>query len=132
MAAEEPDGTQPLHERIDRLVETAAIGPLAPFCCDPDFDRRVYLDLTGAIPRVAEARAFLADEREGKRALLIDLLLESPAHATHLANTWRNIMPTCASWRNTVSPGVWTILNWSTKSMRGVPGGMQKPSGSST
>src|SRR5436190_22063043 len=38
LAAEEPDGTQPLHERIDRLVETAqsarwlrsAAGPRGP------------------------------------------------------------------------------------------------------
>ena len=35
---------------------------------DEEFIRRVYLDLTGAIPRVAEVREFLADERADKRA----------------------------------------------------------------
>jgi hypothetical protein len=59
---------------------------------DEEFVRRVYLDLTGAIPRVSEVRDFLADGRSDKRAILIDGLLNSPAHATHLANTWRNIM----------------------------------------
>src|SRR5437762_1651997 len=36
----------PLHQRIDSLIEAAAIGPLAPLCTDADFVRRVYLDLT--------------------------------------------------------------------------------------
>jgi hypothetical protein len=81
--------------RIDELIEArvkaAGLTPAA-LSSDEEFLRRVYLDLTGAIPRVAEARAFLADQRPDKRARLIDTLLDSPAHATHLANTWRNIM----------------------------------------
>ncbi|HEX5105598.1 MAG TPA: DUF1553 domain-containing protein, partial [Pirellulaceae bacterium] len=56
------------------------------------FLRRVSLDLTGAIPRVADVRAFLADQAPDKRARMIDRLLSSPAHATHLANTFRHIM----------------------------------------
>lgn len=82
-------------KRIDELVnvrlKAAGLEPAAR-ASDEEFLRRVYLDLTGAIPRVAEARASLADERADKRARLIDALLDSPAHATHLANTWRNIM----------------------------------------
>jgi uncharacterized protein DUF1549/uncharacterized protein DUF1553 len=81
--------------RLDELVvariKAAGFEPAAR-AGDEEFIRRVYLDLTGAIPRVAEVRDFLADERPDKRAQLIDALLESPAHATHLANTWRNIM----------------------------------------
>ena len=64
----------------------------APRSTDTEFLRRVYLDLTGVIPRVADVRAFLADERPDRRTLMIDRLLESPAHATHMAITWRNIM----------------------------------------
>lgn len=82
-------------QRIDELVEAkikaAGFQPAAR-ADDEEFLRRVYLDLTGAIPRVAEAREFLADEGPDKRSALIDSLLDSPAHATHLANTWRNIM----------------------------------------
>jgi hypothetical protein len=81
--------------RIDELVAArikAAGHEPAARADDEEFIRRVYLDLTGAIPRVAEVREFLADARLDKRARLIDTLLDSPAHATHLANTWRNIM----------------------------------------
>ncbi|MBW3600741.1 MAG: DUF1549 and DUF1553 domain-containing protein [Planctomycetes bacterium] len=59
---------------------------------DSEFLRRVYLDLTGVIPPVAEVRAFLNDDSADKRQRLIERLLASPAHATHLATTWRNIM----------------------------------------
>jgi hypothetical protein len=81
--------------RIDAAVaariNAAGYQPAAR-ASDEEFLRRVYLDLTGVIPRVSEVRAFLSDESPDKRARLIDKLLDSPAHATHLANTWRNIM----------------------------------------
>ena len=82
-----------LDELVAARIKAAGHEPSAR-AGDEEFIRRVYLDLTGAIPRVAEVRDFLADERTNKRTQLIDVLLESPAHATHLANTWRNIMPT--------------------------------------
>jgi hypothetical protein len=50
------------------------------------------LDLTGSIPRVADVRRFLADQRPDKRVRLVDELLSSPAHANHLANIWRSMM----------------------------------------
>lgn len=82
-------------DRIDELLEAswraASIRP-APLADDAEFLRRVSLDLTGVIPRVAEARRFLDDPSPNRRARLIDELLASPAHATHLANTWRNLM----------------------------------------
>ncbi|MBC8351532.1 MAG: DUF1549 domain-containing protein [Planctomycetes bacterium] len=59
---------------------------------DSEFARRVYLDLTGVIPRVAEIREFLEDERADKRNRLIQRLLASPRYPTHLANTWRQVM----------------------------------------
>lgn len=79
--------------RIDALLEAewaaSKIEP-APPATDGEFLRRAYLDLTGVIPRVAEVRAFLADDRPDKRTRLIDDLLASPRHATHMATTWRN------------------------------------------
>lgn len=80
-----------IDERINERLVAAKIAP-APLADDAEFLRRVYLDLTGVVPRVSEVREFLADQRQDKRARLIDKLLDSPAHATHLANTWRNIM----------------------------------------
>ena len=94
-AADRAEARAKMIARIDELVEAkikaAGMQPAAR-SSDEEFVRRVYLDLTGAIPRVAEVRAFLADERADKRSRLIDALLASPSHATHLANIWRNIM----------------------------------------
>jgi hypothetical protein len=77
----------PLHVRIDKIVENAAIGPLSPPTTDADFVRRVYLDLTGVIPTVDEAQAFVADRARDKRQRLIDQLLANSAFNRHLAIT---------------------------------------------
>ena len=80
-----------IDERIEARIRLAGYST-AGQSSDEEFLRRVYLDLTGAIARIGEVREFLADERANKREVLIDHLLDSPAHATHLANTWRNIL----------------------------------------
>jgi Protein of unknown function (DUF1549)/Protein of unknown function (DUF1553) len=59
---------------------------------DAEFMRRVSLDLTGVIPGVAEVRQFLKDRRPDKRGELVDRLIASPRHATHLARVWREVM----------------------------------------
>lgn len=53
--------------------------PHAPLASDPEFFRRVTLDLTGRIPTSAELREFVADASRDKRARLIDRLIGSPA-----------------------------------------------------
>src|SRR4051812_44545189 len=45
---------------------------------DAEFCRRVYLDLVGRIPRIAEVRTFLADRSADKRAKLVERLMLSP------------------------------------------------------
>lgn len=45
---------------------------------DEEFVRRIYLDLTGRIPTADQVRNFVADTGPGKRAALIDTLLNSP------------------------------------------------------
>ncbi|HEY4261004.1 MAG TPA: DUF1549 domain-containing protein [Schlesneria sp.] len=79
---------EPLHQRIDQLVESNLIGPTAAIANDAEFARRVFLDLTGAIPSSAEARAFLDDPAPNKRELLIDRLLASPRYAVHMATVF--------------------------------------------
>src|SRR3954447_12280703 len=78
----------PQHARIDFLIESAAIGPLAPLCTDADFVRRIYLDLTGVIPTADQARVFVADNSPDKRQRLIDELLASPAFFRHMTITF--------------------------------------------
>lgn len=50
---------------------------------DGEFLRRVYLDLTGRIPSITQTRAFLADSRAEKRAILVDQLLASAEYARY-------------------------------------------------
>ena len=60
---------------------------------DAHFLRRVYLDVLGALPTAEEARAYLDSRDPGKRAKLIDQLLERPeradAWATYFADLFR-------------------------------------------
>jgi hypothetical protein len=52
---------------------------------DSQFLRRVYLDTIGILPTPAEARTFLADVRQDKRAQLIDALLDRPEFVDYRA-----------------------------------------------
>jgi hypothetical protein len=84
-----------LTAKIDRLIasqwENAKIQP-APPASDSEFLRRVYLDLVGRIPSVAEARAYYRDDRPDKRNVLIETLLSSVAYANHFANEWQSLL----------------------------------------
>lgn len=64
----------------------------APRTNDAEYVRRVFLDLIGRIPSVAEVRKFLDDSRTDKRQLLVEELLQRGAFAEHLANTWRELL----------------------------------------
>ena len=59
---------------------------------DEVFIRRVYLDVIGRIPTLEEARAFLDDRAENKRAVLIDRLLASDGYALHWFNYWADVL----------------------------------------
>jgi hypothetical protein len=52
---------------------------------DPQFARRIYLDLLGRIPTPEELQLFLESADSNKRETLIDSLLASPEHAVHLS-----------------------------------------------
>jgi hypothetical protein len=84
-----------LREVIDAEVSAAwekqQIQP-APASSDPEFLRRIYLDLVGVIPTYDETVAFLADTATDKRAKLIDKLLEDPRYAQHQADLWDLIL----------------------------------------
>jgi len=52
---------------------------------DATFARRLYLDLIGRVPKQSELKIFLEKTNSSKRSELIDQLLLSDEHATHLA-----------------------------------------------
>lgn len=59
---------------------------------DTTFIRRVYLDLTGAIPSGEEALAFVQDRDPAKRSRLVDRLLSSPSFADFWALKWADLL----------------------------------------
>ncbi|HYT93095.1 MAG TPA: DUF1549 domain-containing protein, partial [Gemmataceae bacterium] len=59
---------------------------------DAEYLRRVYLDVIGTLPTVAEARRFLADKRPDRRALLVEELLQRPEYADYWALKWADIL----------------------------------------
>ncbi len=82
-------------ERIDRVLEAhlAAQGIKPnPALTDEQFVRRAYLDIAGRIPKLEETRAFLEDKTRNKRSLLIDSLLRTPGHHSHLFNFYANLL----------------------------------------
>jgi hypothetical protein len=80
---------------IDQLIGKALsqdkIAP-APLTTDEQFIRRATLDLTGALPAPADVTEFVADNDPGKRAKLIDKLLDSDEYAKHWARYWRDVI----------------------------------------
>ncbi|MBI1786708.1 MAG: DUF1553 domain-containing protein [Acidobacteria bacterium] len=62
--------------------------PPSPLCDDATFLRRASLDIIGLIPTVEETRAFLAGRDPGKRAKLVDSLLERPEYADFWSLYW--------------------------------------------
>src|SRR5262245_4669601 len=94
-------GADDVARRIDRHVEEgwakAKVVPAAP-ADDSEWVRRVYLDLAGRIPSVAEVRTFLGDRREDRRARLVEQLLTGGRYPTHFATVWRTLLvPEAAS-----------------------------------
>jgi hypothetical protein len=81
--------------RIDKHLaagwSAAAVEP-APRADDAEFLRRVYLDVAGRIPSVADARAFLKDTSPDKRPRLVERLLQSPRYVTHGVHVWRTLL----------------------------------------
>ena len=71
---------------IDRFIEAKwPAGSKPKLSSDAEFVRRVYLDVIGVIPTIAESQSFLADTSPDKREKLIDALL---ARDTDYAADW--------------------------------------------
>ena len=86
---------EPLRSQIDRLIafQTPDYDKLAaPIASDEEFLRRIYLDLTGWTPTIAQAREFLDDASPKKREKLVDRLLASPEHARHMQRTFDTML----------------------------------------
>ena len=84
--------------QIDGLLEqhwhehgVAGSDPLT----DPQFVRRIHLELAGQIPTFDDTIRFLDSKSPSKRADLIDELLESSDYVSHTYNFWADILRLC-------------------------------------
>ncbi|MBY0459978.1 MAG: DUF1549 domain-containing protein, partial [Gemmataceae bacterium] len=88
----DPPDPAALAARVDKHLaarwEAEKVKPAAA-ASDDAFARRVYLDLTGRIPTVAEARAFSEERAADRRTKLVAKLLGSGGYSTHWATFWR-------------------------------------------
>ncbi len=110
-----PDPAEAIAALIDRHLTTdwaaRRITP-APPSDDAEFVRRVYLDLIGRAPKVAETRAFLEDASPKKRQLLVERLLTMPGYASHFAAVTRQAwLPQTATNIQFVGSGI-QFGNW--------------------
>jgi hypothetical protein len=80
-----------IDQHIARRWAEARVEPAEP-ADDAEFLRRVYLDVAGRIPSVAEARAFLKDPRPDRRSRLVEQLLSGPRYSTHFTNVLRALL----------------------------------------
>jgi hypothetical protein len=79
--------------RLEAAWRAKSLTP-RPAADDEVFLRRAYLELTGTIPSVSEARDFLDSPSSGSRERLIDNLLQDKRFAEHFARLWaRTLAP---------------------------------------
>ena len=76
---------------VSRELQSKNIKP-ANLCSDAVFIRRVYLDVTGTLPEVAEITKFLQNPRPNKRATLINTLLKSKEYADYWSLKWFDLL----------------------------------------
>jgi hypothetical protein len=81
----------PIDEAVKAALDAEGIEPAA-LCPDEVFIRRVYLDVIGTLPEIGEVRGFLETNRPGKRARLIDALLERDEFAEYWSLKWCDIL----------------------------------------
>jgi hypothetical protein len=84
--------------------------------------RRLYLDLTGLPPTLAERDAFLKDTSADAYEKLVDQLLASPRHAEHWGRHWMDIWrySDWAGYGNEIresQPHIWRWRDWIVESI---------------
>lgn len=80
-----------INASLQTLWTASGVQPAEP-ASDQEMLRRVYLDLAGRTPTVNEVRQFLGDEEPQRYERLVDRLLASSDHDSHLATTWRMML----------------------------------------
>ena len=79
-----------INQEIRRVWADYELRP-SPRCDDGQWCRRVYLDVLGRIPSVAEVKEFTSNRRATKRADLVDRLLSAEEYQDQYARNWSTI-----------------------------------------
>lgn len=77
--------------RVHAALRERGITP-ANLCSDEVFVRRVYMDVIGTLPKSWEVTGFLKNRNPGKRAALIDVLLEREEFADYWSLKWGDLL----------------------------------------
>jgi hypothetical protein len=80
-----------IDDLVDRQLKVLQLSPAA-LCTDETFVRRVYLDLIGLLPTIAEVEAFVDNVDTRKREKLIDELLERAEYGQFWALKWGDLL----------------------------------------
>jgi hypothetical protein len=94
-ARKSQDPARRMAARIDEFIDAGIAkvkAKAAPPASDAAFLRRLSLDVTGKIPRVADVRRFLSEKSSEKRARAIERLLDSPGYTNHMTNVYRGLL----------------------------------------
>ena len=83
----------------------------APMSNDSEFVRRVYLDLTGRLPTVDQAVAFLNSADPNKRSILVEQLLESGAYVDKWTLFYANLFQVTSNYYNFITVQARNLFN---------------------
>ena len=102
-----------LKNRIDEinLVKLKSLNiPPSPDAGDAAFLRRLTLDLTGRLPTIVEARAFLDDKDPAKREKRVDALLATDLYVDYWAYKWSDLF--LVSSKKLPVPAMWSFYRF--------------------
>ncbi|MGB4707767.1 MAG: DUF1549 and DUF1553 domain-containing protein [Fuerstiella sp.] len=86
-----PKATNFIDEAVFAQLKRLKTNP-ADVCDDSTFLRRVYLDLTGLLPTIEQAKAFIESPEPNKRSKLIDTLLASEEFNDFQTLRWADLL----------------------------------------
>lgn len=104
-------GQAPLWQRIDQVVEALYFGPEIPLANDAEFQRRIYLDLIGRGPTVAESDSFLNGSlaAPGKSQLLREELIDDLLSRDEFARYYAKVLEVMFTERREVMIGMFEV-----------------------
>lgn len=104
---------------IDSALKAAGKQPMPPASSEV-FVRRIYLDIAGRIPTLAETQSFLADDSPGNRVRLVDNLLNSEAYVHHFYHFWADLLraKTQIAGQGNSQPAGYAYEEWIKESLR--------------